>query len=442
MPHNTAQTARNLTRRGFIGLGLAGVAGAGMATLAGCTATGTSTSSTRASLRTAWYGGDPVHAAMEKVIAHYHATHSGVKVSAEHSAFADYFDKLATETAAKDAPDVMRMSLTYFAEYAGRGALLDLSDYVKNGTIAMDGMKSGVADSGKLNGKRYGIGQSSIANAAFLNTTALETLGAKAPSQDWTWDDLATWAKGIGSRGGGKLYGTSDQSGHFELFEPFARQNGTNLFSSDGTKLKVSKDLIEHWWSYWADLRAANGAPPASITAGVTGFNNWTLVAGQTVLDFGWVQQIQFVQPLMKGTLQIIAPPGVKGGKPGLYVDSQDMWSIASTSKNPEAAATLINYLLNDNYSIKTLGATLGIPPSDHAIKLLDFAPDSPAGKAVAYVNNLGNKATTPPPPWPKGYNQVSTLFSTTAQDVAFKKTTPSAAAASFYSQAQQALAA
>lgn len=439
---NSQSAAAGLSRRGFVRLGLAGAAGLGMTALAGCSSGAASPGpSGSAKLLAGWYGGDPVHAAMGKVIAKYNATHPNVKVTTEHAAFADYFNKLATQTAAKDGPDVTRMSLTYFAEYAGRGALLDLTKYVKDGTIDISGMKPGVADSGKLAGKRYGVGQSSIANAAFLNTTALQSLGVKGPAEDWTWDGLADWAKGVTSASGGKMFGTSDASGAFELFEPFARQNGTNLFSADGKSLKVGKDLIQEWWTYWDKLRSAQGTPPASVTAGVTGFNNWPIVAGQSALNFGWVQQIQFIQPLMKDTVDIVAPPGVAGGKPGLYVDSQDMWSIASTSKYPDAAAGLINYLLNDDYSIKTLGATLGIPPSDKAIKLLGFAPDSPAGKAVAYVDGLGNKATTPPPPWPKGYNQITTLFTTTAQDISFGKTTPSAGASSFYSQAEQALA-
>jgi len=439
MTYTARDGALRLGRRGFIGLGIAGL---GAAAFAGCSSSSASSGgSGTAALKVGWYGGDPVHAAMEKVVAQYDAANKGVKLTTEHAAFADYFDKLATETAAKNAPDVMRMSLTYFEEYAGRGALLDLSQYVSDKTISLAGMDSGVASSGKLDGKRYGIGQSSIANAAFLDTTAIQSIGVAKPSADWTWDDLATWAKTVHSDSSGKLYGTSDQGGHFELFEPFARMHGTNLFNSDGTKLKVSKDLVEEWWAYWADLRDTGAAPPASITAGVTGFNNWTIVAGQTALDFGWVQQIQFIQPLTKNDFEIVAPPSVAGGKPGLYVDSQDMWSVASTSKNPEAAAKLINYLVNNADSIKTLGANLGIPPTDHAIKLLNYAPTSPAGKAVAYVNGLGDKAATPPPAWPKGYNQVQTLFTTTAQNVAFNKTTPSAGAADFISQANEALA-
>ena len=430
-----------ISRRQFVGWSMAGLT---TATLAGCSATGVGNSgsaSGTSALGVSWYGGDPVHAAMKKVLAFYGAKNAGVKISEQHSAFADYWDKLATQAAARDTPDVMRMSMTYFTDYADRGVLLDLTDLVGK-SIKTSDMSSGVAKSGILDGKQYGIGQSSIANSVFINHELIDSLGVEKPDTDWTWDSFAEWAKGVGGAGGGTVFGTGDMGGHFEIFEPFARQNGTELFKSGGKSLAVAQDLIEQWWAYWAGMRKANAVPAAAETAAETGFDTSPVVKGIVPVTFGWVQQIQFLQPLMKQSLEIMTPPTVKGGKPGYCVNSQDMWSVASTSKNPDKAADLINFMINDDAAIEALGVVLGVPPSKHATDLLALDPTTVAGKAVKYAQDLGasDKASTPPAPWPKGYSQLATLFTKIGQDISFGKSDPAKGAADFYSQSKQIL--
>lgn len=430
---------KKIDRRQFVGWSIAGLA---TAALAGCSATGRSKSgSSSSALGVSWYGGDPVHSAMKKVLALYAAKNAGVRISEQHSAFADYWDKLATETAARDAPDIMRMSMTYFTDYADRGALLDLSDMVGKSIKTAD-MSAGVAKSGILNGKQYGIAQSSIANSIFINNEMVDSLGVSKPDTDWTWDSFANWGAEVADAGSGKIYGSGDMSGHFELFEPFARQNGTEIFKSGGKSLAVNRDLIEEWWAYWAAMRKAKAVPPASETAAETGFDTSALVKGIVPVTFGWVQQIQFLQPLMKPNLDLMIPPTVKGGKPGYYVDSQDMWSVASTSKNPDKAADLINFMINDDSAIKAIGVVLGVPPSKHATDVLALNSTTDAGKAVKYALDLGksDKISNPPAPWPKGYSQLSTLFNKLSQDISFGKSDPAKGAADFYTQSKQIL--
>ena len=49
------------------------------------------------------------------------------QINAEPGEWSSYWDKLATKTAANDAPDVIQMDQKYIAEYGGRGALMDLA---------------------------------------------------------------------------------------------------------------------------------------------------------------------------------------------------------------------------------------------------------------------------------------------------------------------------
>lgn len=80
-----------LTRRSFLGFGAATAAAL---TLPGC---GGSDEGSSDGLRVAWYGGDPVHKAMDAALKEFGTE---LKLSTERAAFADYWDKLATQTAA------------------------------------------------------------------------------------------------------------------------------------------------------------------------------------------------------------------------------------------------------------------------------------------------------------------------------------------------------
>ncbi len=424
-----------LSRRQLMGFGLAGLT---TAALTGCSG-GSNGSQGASSLRVSWYGGDPVHAAMANVLALFQTKNAGLKIGQEHAAFADYWNKLATETAARNAPDVMRMSMSYFAEYAQRGALLDLGDVIGK-AIKTEGLDPSVAQSGKINNKFFGIGQSSISNAVFYDPELIASLGTTMPEPSWTWDSFADWAKAIGKGSNGKVYGTADMGGALQTFEPFARQNGSDLFATDGKSMAVGQDLIEHWFDYWAKMRQGKGAPPASTTAESTGFENDPLTKGITPVTFGYVQQITFLQPLNKHELSLMTLPTVPNGKPGLFVKALDFWSIASTSKDPAKAAELVNFILTDDQAIKTLGVVLGIPPQQRAGDLLKPDPKSAAGKAMNYVHTIGDKAGPAPAAWPKGYSQLLTLFTKTGQDIAFGRSDPAKGAADFYGQSKQIL--
>lgn len=433
-------TQRDLSRRGLLRLGAWGAAGLGATVLTGCSPYGTGAAGDSGALRVGWYGGDPVHQAMGDALDAYTAANPGVRISTQHAPFADYWNKIATQTAARNAPDVMRMSLDSFSAYAGRGALADLGPYADSGAIDLSEMNDGPRSSGLLGGVRYGIGQSSIVNAGFVDRGALATAGAQDLPEDWTWDDLADWAAGVASDTDGALAGTSDQGGHLELFIPYVRQQGTDPFSADGGELLFTRDMLESWWSYWASLRADGGTPTAQQTAGVTGFENYAVVAGQAAVDFGWVQQVTFLQPLTDGELDLVLPPWTAGGEPGYYVNSADMWSVSSTSAAPAAAAQIVDFLINDERAVRALGITLGVPASDRAISLLDLEPGSPAAKAIAFVDDVSGSVGDPPPPWPRAFSELTQLFTKTAQDIAFGMTTPAGGTEAFFAQAERAM--
>jgi multiple sugar transport system substrate-binding protein len=422
-----------LTRRTFLGIGGAAAAAAA---LPGCGVGGSDGGSggSGGALRVAWYGGDPVHKAMAAALAAYTADRADTKINSEHAPFADYWDKLATQTAGRSGPDVFRMSMSYFSEYAQRGALLDLSDKAGS-AIRTDALDPDVAGSGRIDDKTMGIGQSSITHATFRNPALVAARGGKLPAE-WTWESFATFAKDFAADAGPSNYGTTDAGGSMQTFEVWARQNGSNVFE-DG-KLAVAKDVVEGWFAYWDDLRKAKAAPPADVTAEGGSFETSQLSKKKSPVEFGWVQQIGFYQPLVKDAELAVGP--VPGKTEGQFLKALDFWVVAATTKNADGAVQLVDFLLNDDRAVKAIGLNLGVPPSKKSRDLLAAEPNSANGRAIAYVESVQSKVGPSPAPWPKGYGELLETFTTLNENVGFKKSNPGAAADKFLSEAARVL--
>jgi multiple sugar transport system substrate-binding protein len=422
-----------ITRRTLLGLG---AAAATAVAVPGCGGGGSGGGSSDG-LRVAWYGGDPVHKAMDAALAAFGADHNDIKLSTDRAAFADYWDKLATQTAGKKSPDVFRMSMSYFADYAKRRALMDLSGQ----PIKLDALDKDVAESGKIDGKLMGIGQSSITHATFLNPQLVAKTGGTLPAE-WSWQTFASFAKDFAGTAGPGTYGTSDAGGNIQIFEVWARDNGSDLFA-DG-KLAVGKDVIEAWFEYWQDLRKAKAAPPADVSAEGGSFEASQLSKGKAPVEFGWVQQVTFYQPFVKNAELVVgAVPGkAPGSLQGQFLKALDFWSVSATTKNADAAAQLVDFLVNDDRAVKAIGLTLGVPPSKKSRDLIAAQPNTAAGRAIAYVEKIEQQVGPSPQPWPKGYGELNTLFDRLNEDIGFGRTNPAAAADKFGSEATRVLSA
>jgi multiple sugar transport system substrate-binding protein len=392
-----------------------------------------------ADLLVSWYGGQPVHEGVEGAVAAYRKTNPDVPITTEKAPFEDYWDKLATQVAGGQGPDVVRMSMTWLSEYAERGALLDLGDLVGTtidvSTLDEDTARAGATDEGQV-----GIGQSSITQATFRNPALVQEHGLELPAA-WSWDDFTEFATGFAEQAGPEMFGTTDAGADFQLFEVFARQHGSDLF--DGQSLAVGADVIEEWLLLWQGLRDAGAAPPPELTAESTGFETSPFATLTAAVTFGWVQQVTFIQPVVPDhPLEVADVPGTTAGeRSGQFVTALDFWSILATSPRPEDSASLIDFLVNDSAAVSSIGLTLGVPPSTSSRELLDAPAESAAAKAMAYVEAVSGTTGPPPPAWPKGYGTLQgSEFGRLNEDVAFGRTTPSKAALSFLEAAAAAL--
>ncbi|WP_052659394.1 ABC transporter substrate-binding protein [Bacillus alveayuensis] len=111
---------------------------------------------------------------------------------------ADYYKKIQTMAAAKQAPDLFWLSQEYIPMYAELGVIAPLDDYVKeNSKVNLDDYFEGPLEVGKVNGKLYGLPWINQPVMLYYNKTLFEKSGVELPSPDWTWEDFEKAAQAL-----------------------------------------------------------------------------------------------------------------------------------------------------------------------------------------------------------------------------------------------------
>ncbi|MGY4765658.1 ABC transporter substrate-binding protein [Kribbella sp. CWNU-51] len=370
--------------------------------------------------------GDPTKLGLRSKLAdQYTASHQSVKMVFEGTATAEYWDKLATQMAGGNAPDVINIDTARIGQYGGAGALQSLQKYIPD-TIDTKPFDKNLLSQGQLKGEQFGIPVAMGAYSMGYDVTVLDRLGLEHPKETWTWADFATLANQIRQKSGKKIYGAEDPSGDTASLQIFLRGKGEDLYK-DGA-LAFTADSLTEWFEYWAALRATGGTIPADIAAQAK-YGDWPtspLVKQQAALAHIQTPNLKGgFQDLTKNTIDITLPPrDTKGGKCGTFPAPSSYLSLNAKSQRADDAAAFINWFANGEEAAKTLRLISGPPASAEGRDVLLKGSDLSASEkqVLAYTDLALKNAFTPPQASPAASTAVGDLLLKTSQDIAFKK--------------------
>src|SRR5215212_12267344 len=150
-------------------------------------------------LALAWWGNPTRNKNTEAEIQAFQQANPNITLAGQPGDFASYWDKLATQTAGGQAPDIIQMDMAYIAEYGNRGALLDLA---KNGADTSKFIE-GTVDSGKINDQLVGVNAGINSAVIVANPKVFEKAKMDLPDdKTWTWDQLSQVAAEVASKAG------------------------------------------------------------------------------------------------------------------------------------------------------------------------------------------------------------------------------------------------
>ncbi len=392
-------------------------------------------------LRFYWWGSDSRHQYTQQLIEQYQAANPGVTIEAEFSGFDDYWDRLATATAGGDAPDVMQQDTRYVAEYAERGALADLTEFMP-GVIDTAQLDEPMLKTGQLDGTSYAIPTGVNAFALLANPKLFADTGVAVPDDTtWTWDQMVQVAGQVSAAGGGQVFGVQDLGFNETSLEIFARQRGEALFDESGD-VGFTRQTVVDWWNTMLALRDSGGTSPPSISveSQAGGVDGSLTANGRAALGSWWTNQLPAISSATGQDMELLRWPG-ESPQAGMYLKPAMFWSISSRSEHPEAAAKFIDYLINSPEAAELALSDRGLPINT-ALREQIVPKLKPADqRSAAFVEEITPSLAEPPGLPPQGAGEVQRILQQLHEQVLFDQLTVDEAADRFMSELDAATA-
>ena len=381
-----------------------------------------------------YWGSDSRQKLTEAAIARFEAKNPGIDVEGDFSDWDSYYEKLATKTAAGDAPDVMSIEIRGLAEYAGRGTLADLTGKVNTADLDQSVLKAGQVD-----GRQYAIPTGVNAFPLIVNRAAVEKYGQKMPDdKTWTWDDYIATSQRITEKSGGKVWGT-EYNENPAFLQIFAAQRGEQFYG-DG-KVALSEQTVKDWWALLKKIIDTKAGPSASKML-ETGTKVDLALLGSNTSVFGswWSNQLDALTKGSGQELDLLRMPKAPGASAsGMFLQPAMYYTISSRTEKSENARKFVDFLVNDPEAGGILLSDRGLPTNAKVITAIKGKLTPADQKVLAFMESIKGDLSPVVVP-PKGAMEMEDILKRATDSVLFGKAQPDAAAKTFLTEANTAL--
>ncbi len=432
---------KTLSRRRFAGVALAGMV---VLASAGCGLTGGDDDSGGGSggnveLRFSWWGNNDRAATTQKVIDAFQAENPNIKVKGEFADFNGYFDKLATQVASNDAPDVITMGGAYPREYGDRGALLDLSTV--SSELKTDKLDKAALGDGFFSGKQYGVPSGVNTYALAADPEVFAKAGIAMPDDSrWTWDDFVRTAQELSTKVPKGSYGVGDPT-VMETLSLYAAQRGEQMYTPEG-KLGITKQTLVDWWTMTLGLRDSKAAPSAQVTSELvtqTGPEQSLIGRGLAGMQFQWSNLLAALRKASSHKLVMLRAPG-ESTKAGMWLQASQLYTINAKSKHPKEAARFVDFLVNSEDAGKLILTDRGVPANSQVRDAVQPSLDPDGAAAVEFVAKAAPLVGPPAVIGPTGSTESVNILQRLNAEVLFNRMAPDKAADEFIKQLTAAI--
>ncbi|ALV43983.1 ABC transporter substrate-binding protein [Pseudarthrobacter sulfonivorans] len=373
-------------------------------------------------LRFSWWGSDKRAQLTQAAIAAFEAENPNIKIKPEYGDWSGYWDKLATQVAANDAPDIIQMDEKYITEYSTRGALLDLSKYqIDTSKLDEAALNAGKSEDG-LTGIAAGINAATI----LANPAVFKAAGVELPDdKTWTWEDFGRISAELTEKSPKGTYGSAAYGTDEASLGVWLRQNGKSLYTSDG-KLGFEPSDIADWWAFLKELSEKKAVPSASevVEAEAAALDQSGLATGKNGLAFWWSNQLPALEKAAGTDLQILRFPSTTGkaADAKLWYKASQFWSASSRTKHPVETAKFINFLANNTKAGEALLADRGVYPNSDVRAAIEPKLTPADIKVVKFIDQIKGELGEAPAPPPKGAGAIQEIVKRYTSEVLFNR--------------------
>ena len=415
--------------------------------LAGCSDGGGASTAAggKVTLTFAWWGNDDRAQRTNAAVALFEKRHPNITVRTSFAGYPAYVQKLATQAAGGDLPDVAQLDYRQISQYAGSGTLLDLGPYLRNGTLRTADFDKTLTRTGVYDNKQYALPMGKGTTGIVYDAAVFKKAGVATPQPGWTWDDWAEAGKKITALGmkgpNGHAYtGLSDLGVNEDAFETWLRGRDKELYASEH-RLGFTADDLTAFWTFTDKLRRAGIVSQARDTAQVGGaVEDTPMGRGIAATDFNWDAPFLGYPPLL-GDQVHFAPVPTTDGKVGQYFKPTMLIGAGAGTQHPKEAAELIDFLLNDPAAGKILGVTRSTPPNEKIAEEIGKGLTGPEKEVYDYGRTIAAHGTSAPPMAPpRGDVVLQVSFTRDYQRVSYGMESPRGAAEEYVAEAKREL--
>ncbi|MBD2846539.1 carbohydrate ABC transporter substrate-binding protein [Paenibacillus sp. IB182496] len=390
-------------------------------------------------LRMVWWGNKEVHDRTQKVVELFEEAHPNIKVSTEFTGWGGYWDKLATQAAGQNLPDVVNMDLQYFAEYTNRGLLADLTPFTEQGILNFDDVDPALLEGGMVDGKLYAVSQGTNSYAMTYDPAMLEEAGVADFGPGYTWEQLGAIGEQVKAHYGSGTYVTVPQD--LPAFGFYLRQHGAWIYNEAGDGLGYEGDqyLID-FLTMVDELRKADLTPPPDVVNSVQGLEDQLIVHKKSPFQPLTSNEFVAIAQAADRPLELTIFPSLEGGEPGQYLRPGQFYAVSANSEHPEEAAMLVDFFTNSEAAHEVLMGIYGVPISSKILSHITPLVDENTRKTFDYIELAKDYAGPMSPPDPKRQGEVVTAYESIQEEVSFGVTTPEEGAKRFRAEAEAVL--
>ena len=402
------------------------------------TAGGTAADSEPVVLRMAWWGNQKRNDITVEALNLYTQMHPNVTFETEPSDWSGYFDKLATQVATGNLPDIIQQDYNRLTPFYQKGQLMNLQPYVDSGVINPEGIAQSVLDSGSYDGELYALCNGLTSRCLVYDKEVVEEAGVTIPDQ-MTWDEFFEISKTIHEKTGVQTYFLEK-----DICDNLYRSAGMPLYASDGKSLSgeddallvrlftMGKQAMDEGWHVSPETLVEKN-PEVVETMPIMDKTTWN--------SFTNSNQYSVLCSTAGRELGItMYPKSADAVKNPVYLKPSQFFCGSATTEHPEVVADVINFLVTSVEANQILKGERGTPVSASVLEVLKADLSDTERTSYDFIDQVVKIATPADPPSPSGASEVTQVMSDYMEQVRYGLITPEDAAAAVFKEANDIL--
>ncbi|MCZ0704520.1 multiple sugar transport system substrate-binding protein [Natronobacillus azotifigens] len=393
------------------------------------------------SIRVAWWGNQERHDMTLEAIMLFEELHPNILVQPEYTGWDGYWERLNTQAAGRNLPDVIAMDNSYLNEYNSNDLLVDLAPLIADGTINLDDVEDVYQEINHDGDRVLAVASGANALALVYNAELLDEYGYDL-EPGFTYEDLYELNLDIKNQmeaNGEEYFGYDFANAEYELFFNYVRQHDMSFYNEDGSSLGFEEHVLVDYFDWVVRMVESGAAPSHDLMMSYIEGGNSMVQEGTSAMQTAASNQIIGIAQGTDFELDLTVLP-VLDGTHANYIRPSMSFSVTQHSEQQEAAAKFIDFITNNLEANEILQAERGVPISSAVRDHLSDKVSETVEKTFDYLEVVAQYTKEADPLSPPGETEVRGAFGRTIEVLKYGRISPEEAASDFMQQAENIL--